>query len=39
MQLQVLGRDAPYYQPGAIPFTARTENLTVALPTLQRVPK
>ncbi len=31
VQLQVLGRDAPYYQPGSVPFTVRTENLTVAL--------
>jgi predicted acyl esterase len=39
VQLQVLGRDAPYYQPATVPFTARTENLTVALPTLQHAPK
>ncbi len=38
-QLQLLGRDAPYYQPGTVPFTVRTSDLTVALPTLQRVPK
>ena len=39
VQLQVLGRDAPYYQPGSVPFTVRTEDLSVALPTLQRIPK
>ena len=38
-ELQVLGRDAPYYQPGSVPFTVRTANLTVALPTVQREPK
>ena len=39
VELQLLGRDAPYYQAGTVPFTVRTENLTVALPTLQAKPR
>ncbi|MBA3867383.1 MAG: hypothetical protein H0X42_13750 [Solirubrobacterales bacterium] len=39
VELQLLGRDAPYYQPGTVPFTVRAAALTVALPTLQRDPK
>lgn len=39
VELQLLGRDAPYYQPGNVPFTVRTANLAVSLPTLQRKPR
>jgi predicted acyl esterase len=39
VELQLLGRDAPYYQPGNVPFTVRTAQLTAALPTLQRNPR
>lgn len=38
-QLELLGRDAPYYQPGNVPFTVRTSHLEVSLPTLQRKPR
>jgi fermentation-respiration switch protein FrsA (DUF1100 family) len=39
VELQLLGRDSPYYQPGNVPFTVRTSNLEVSLPTLQRNPR
>ncbi|HSS31775.1 MAG TPA: CocE/NonD family hydrolase [Solirubrobacterales bacterium] len=39
VELQLLGRDAPYYQPGNVPFTVRTANLAVSLPTLQPKPR
>lgn len=39
VELQLLGRDAPYYQPGNIPFTVRPSHLEVSLPTLQRKPR
>jgi len=39
VQLELLGRDAPYYQPGNFPFTVRVARLTVSLPTLQRKPR
>jgi fermentation-respiration switch protein FrsA (DUF1100 family) len=39
VQLQLLGRDAPYYQASNLPFTVRTRDLTIALPTLQRKPR
>lgn len=38
-QLELLGRDAPYYQPGSVPFTVRASELTVELPTVQRKPR
>ncbi|HEV7562147.1 MAG TPA: CocE/NonD family hydrolase [Solirubrobacterales bacterium] len=39
VELELLGRDSPYYQPGNVPFTVRTSNLEVSLPTLQRNPR
>jgi predicted acyl esterase len=39
VQLELLGRDSPYYQPGNVPFTVRTAQLSVSLPTLQRKPR
>jgi predicted acyl esterase len=39
VELQLLGRDAPYYQAGNVPFTVRTSKVEVALPTLQRHPR
>jgi predicted acyl esterase len=39
VELQLLGRDSPYYQPGNVPFTVRTSDLEVSLPTLQRKPR
>lgn len=39
IELELLGRDSPYYQPGNVPFTVRTSNLEVSLPTLQRNPR
>lgn len=39
VELELLGRDAPYYQAGNVPFTVRAANLAVSLPTLQREPK
>ncbi|HWN72179.1 MAG TPA: CocE/NonD family hydrolase C-terminal non-catalytic domain-containing protein, partial [Solirubrobacterales bacterium] len=39
VELQLLGRDAPYYQPGNFPFTVRTSRVQVTLPTLQRNPR
>lgn len=38
-ELELLGRDAPYYQPGNVPFTVRASKLEVSLPTLQRQPR
>jgi fermentation-respiration switch protein FrsA (DUF1100 family) len=38
-RLQLLGRDAPYYQPGNFPFSVRAAKLRVTLPTLQRKPR
>jgi predicted acyl esterase len=39
VQLELLGRDAPYYQPGNFAFSVRASKLTVSLPTLQRDPR
>jgi len=39
VQLELLGRDPPYYQAGSLPFTVNTSKLTVALPTLSRKPR
>ncbi len=39
VELELLGRDAPYYQPGNVPFTVRASDLEVTLPTLQRKPR
>jgi fermentation-respiration switch protein FrsA (DUF1100 family) len=39
VQLELLGRDSPYYQPGNFPFSVRTAKLTVTLPTLQPNPR
>jgi hypothetical protein len=39
VQLELLGRDTPYYQPGNFPFTVRAAKLSVSLPTLQRKPR
>jgi pimeloyl-ACP methyl ester carboxylesterase len=39
VELQLLGRDAPYYQPGNQPYAVRASNLRVSLPTLQRNPR
>ncbi|MGE5407139.1 MAG: CocE/NonD family hydrolase [Syntrophothermus sp.] len=36
VQLELLGRDAPYYQAGKYPFTVRASEVKVTLPTLQR---
>lgn len=33
VELQLLGRDAPYYQPGSQPFTVRALRVEVTLPT------
>jgi pimeloyl-ACP methyl ester carboxylesterase len=38
VQLELLGRDAPYYQPGAVPFAVRVSKLTATLPTANRGP-
>lgn len=38
-ELELLGRDAPYYQPGNVPFTVRSSDVEVSLPTLQRKPR
>jgi predicted acyl esterase len=38
-QLELLGRDAPYYQAGNVPFSVRAAKVSVALPTLQRKPR
>ena len=37
--LQLLGRDAPYYQVGNTPFTVRVSNLRATLPTLKPNPR
>lgn len=39
VQLELLGRDAPYYQPSNLTFTVRASELNVSLPTLQRKPR
>lgn len=39
VELQLLGRDAPYYQAGNLPFTVRVSKLRVSLPTLQHHPR
>lgn len=39
VQLQLLGRDAPYYQPSTVPFTVRASDVKVELPTVQRKPR
>jgi fermentation-respiration switch protein FrsA (DUF1100 family) len=39
VQLELLGRDPPYYQPGNVPFTVRAFDVEVELPTLQRKPR
>jgi fermentation-respiration switch protein FrsA (DUF1100 family) len=39
VELQLLGRDAPYYQAGNVPFTVRASHLTADLPTLQKTPR
>lgn len=39
LELQLLARDAPYYQPGNFPFTVNVSNVQVTLPTLQRQPR
>jgi len=39
IQLELLGRDATYYQPGNVPFTVRASELTVELPTVQKKPR
>lgn len=39
VELQLLGRDAPYYQPANLPFTVRASQVRVTLPTLQRDPR
>ena len=33
VELQLLGRDAPYYRPSNFPFTVEVSNLTISLPT------
>lgn len=37
--LQLLGRDAPYYQVSNTPFTVKVKNLRVTLPTLKPNPR
>jgi predicted acyl esterase len=37
--LQLLGRDAPYYQAGNTPFSVKVKNLRVTLPTLKPKPR
>lgn len=39
VQLQLLGRETPTYQAANFPFTVRTSDLTVELPTVQRKPR
>jgi fermentation-respiration switch protein FrsA (DUF1100 family) len=39
VQLELLGRDAPYYQPGSVPFSVRASGAKVELPTLQPKPR
>ncbi|MEZ5076863.1 MAG: CocE/NonD family hydrolase [Solirubrobacterales bacterium] len=39
VRLQLLGRDAPYYQPSSAPFTVRVKQLQLRLPTVQRRPR
>jgi fermentation-respiration switch protein FrsA (DUF1100 family) len=38
-ELQLLGRDAPYYQPGNVPFAVRARDVAVSLPSAQRKPR
>ena len=38
VELQLLGRDAPYYQASNLPFTVRTSDLAVSLPTAEPKP-
>ena len=33
VELQLLGRDAPYYRASNFPFTVEVSNLTISLPT------
>jgi pimeloyl-ACP methyl ester carboxylesterase len=37
--LQLLGRDAPYYQVGNTPYSVKVKNLRVTLPTLKPKPR
>ena len=39
VQLQLLGRDAPYYQPASFPFSVRVSAVRATLPTLQKSPR
>lgn len=39
VELQLLGRDSPYYQPASAAFTVRASELKVSLPTLQSKPR
>jgi len=39
VELQLLGRDAPYCQPSNFPFTVNVSHVQVTLPTLQREPR
>jgi pimeloyl-ACP methyl ester carboxylesterase len=39
VQLELLGRDAPYYQAGNFPFTVRASEVSVSLPARQRAPR
>lgn len=39
VELQLLGRDAPYYQAGNFPFTVRASEVRVKLPALKRNPR
>lgn len=39
VELQLLGRDAPYYQPSDFPFSVRVSNLAISLPTAEKEPR
>lgn len=39
VELQLVGRDAPYYQPSSSTFTVHVPRVQVTLPTLQREPR
>jgi predicted acyl esterase len=39
VQLELLARDAPYYQAGNFPFSVRASGVRVSLPTAQRKPR
>lgn len=39
VELQLLGRDAPYYQPSSLPFSVRAAKVRVTLPTVRRNPR